>query len=90
MRTRRTAATLVAAGYVRVNGRRVETAARPVKPGDVLTIALDRRVRVLKVVGLAPRRGSAGTARGLYEDVGASLPADTALRASCPGQSQHK
>jgi len=35
----------------------------------VLTIGLDRTVRVLKVVGFSERRGDAGVARALYEDL---------------------
>jgi ribosome-associated heat shock protein Hsp15 len=38
-----------------------------VRPGDVLTVALDRTVRVLKVVAFAERRGSAADARVLSE-----------------------
>jgi ribosome-associated heat shock protein Hsp15 len=40
-----------------------------VKAGDVLTIGLDRTVRVLKVVGFAERRGGASAARVLYDDL---------------------
>ena len=40
-----------------------------VKPGDVLTIALDRSVRVLKVIGFSERRGDASSARVLYEEL---------------------
>jgi ribosome-associated heat shock protein Hsp15 len=40
-----------------------------VKAGDVVTIGLDRSVRVLKVVGFAERRGDAAAARVLYEDL---------------------
>ena len=39
------------------------------RPGDVVTIALDRNVRILKVIGFAERRGSAEIARVLYEDL---------------------
>ena len=39
------------------------------RPGDVVTIALDRSVRVLKVIGFAERRGSVELARPLYEDL---------------------
>ena len=67
VRTRADAAALVAAGYVRVNGRRVDGPGRAVRPGDVLTVALDRTVRVLKVVAFAERRGSAADARVLSE-----------------------
>ena len=39
------------------------------KPGDVLTIALDNSVRILKVAGFSDRRGDAAAARVLYEDL---------------------
>jgi ribosome-associated heat shock protein Hsp15 len=40
-----------------------------VRAGDVITVALDRRVRVLKVTGFTARRGPAGTAAALYESL---------------------
>ena len=67
VRTRTDAAALAAAGYVRINGRRVDAPSRAVRPGDVVTVALDRTVRVLKVVAFAERRGSAADARALCE-----------------------
>src|SRR3954451_23279555 len=69
VRTRSAAAALSGAGLVRINGARIDTSSRPVRPGDVVTIALDRNVRVLKVIGYAERRGSADTVRVLYEDL---------------------
>src|SRR5262249_44089738 len=69
VRTRSAAAGLADAGYVRTNGQRVDAASRVVRPGDVVTVALDRTVRVLKVIGFAERRGSADNARALCEDV---------------------
>jgi ribosome-associated heat shock protein Hsp15 len=69
VRTRSAAAALADAGLVRINGVRIDTSSRPVRPGDVVTIALDRKVRLLKVVGYAERRGSAEVARVLYEDL---------------------
>jgi ribosome-associated heat shock protein Hsp15 len=69
VRTRSAAAELAASGHVRLNGARVTAAAKPVKPGDVVTIALDARVRVLKVSGFALRRGAAEQGRALYEDM---------------------
>jgi ribosome-associated heat shock protein Hsp15 len=44
VRTRADAAALAAAGYVRINGRRVDGPSRAVRPGDVVTVALDRTV----------------------------------------------
>jgi ribosome-associated heat shock protein Hsp15 len=69
VRTRSAAAALSDAGLVRINGARVDASSRPVRPGDVVTIALDRSVRVLKVTGYAERRGSANTVHALYEDL---------------------
>ena len=50
---------LAAAGYVRVNGARINAPGRMVRAGDIITVALDRAVRVLKVRGFAERRGAA-------------------------------
>ena len=69
VRTRSAAAALSDSGLVRINGTRIDTSSRPVRPGDVVTIALDRNVRILKVTGFAERRGSAEIARLLYEDL---------------------
>jgi ribosome-associated heat shock protein Hsp15 len=54
---------------VRLNGERVSASSRPVKAGDVVTVALDRVVRILKVTGFAERRGDADAARLLCEDI---------------------
>jgi ribosome-associated heat shock protein Hsp15 len=69
VRTRSAAASLAIVGHVRVNGARVVAPGRDVKCGDVVTVALHGGVRVLKVIGLAPRRGNATAALQLYEDL---------------------
>ena len=69
VRTRTSAAGLVDAGHVRLNGERVTATSRAVKAGDVVTVALDRTVRVMKVTGFAERRGDADAARLLCEDL---------------------
>ncbi len=68
VRTRTAAAALVEGGRVRINAARIDAASRPVRPGDVVTVALDR-VRVLRVKGFSERRGSAAAAVSLYEDL---------------------
>ncbi len=73
VKTRALAAALVSAGHVRRDGRTIDSPGRTVKPGDVLTVALDRAVRVLRVVDLGERRGPAREAAALYE---ALEPAD--------------
>ena len=69
VKTRSLAAKLVLDGHVRVNAQRTETPAKPVGPGDVLTIALESRVAVLRVVGIGARRGPFSEARLLFEDL---------------------
>ncbi len=69
VRTRGAAAALADAGYVRVNGARVAAPSRLVRTGDVITVALDRRVRVVKVRAFAERRGPAAAAENLYEEL---------------------
>jgi ribosome-associated heat shock protein Hsp15 len=70
VKTRGLAQELATSGHVRINGQRTTSAAKPVKQGDVLTVALDARTRVLKVQGLLERRGSAADAAPLYEELG--------------------
>lgn len=69
VRTRADAVALVGRGHVRLNGIRQTAPGHAVKTGDVLTIALDARVRILKVAGFAERRGDAQTVHALYEDL---------------------
>ena len=68
-KTRTLAAKLVAEGFVRVNGQRVESAAKAVAVGDVLTIAVARTTALVRVEGLGERRGPAPEARLLYTEV---------------------
>jgi ribosome-associated heat shock protein Hsp15 len=67
VRTRTAAADLAAAGYVRVNGQRIDAASRTVHLGDVITVSLAHGVRVLKVIGFAERRGPSTQAQALYQ-----------------------
>lgn len=74
VKTREAAALLVETGHVRLNGQKTQKPGHSVKPGDVLTIVLNTRVRVLHVEGLAERRGPAEVARLLYREAGMSAP----------------
>ena len=69
VRSRSAAAALTTAGFVRLNGKRMTAAGHPVRIGDVVTLALDRTVKVVRVEGLCERRGGAPVARTLYRDV---------------------
>ena len=69
LRTRSAASALVEAGHVRLNGRRIVSPSQAVRAGDVVTLALDRSVRVVKVAGFCERRGAAPAARALYREM---------------------
>jgi ribosome-associated heat shock protein Hsp15 len=69
VRTRSDATALVQAGYVRINSAKVSAHGHPVRIGDVVTLALDRSVRILKVEGFCEKRGDAPAARKLYLDL---------------------
>ena len=69
VKTRSLAARLVESGHVRLNARRIETPAKAVRPGDVLTIALEQQVRILKVLDPGTRRGAFLKPNLLFEDL---------------------
>lgn len=79
-RTRGSAQKLAVSGHVRVNREKVSSASRLVRVGDVLTLALNRGVRVVRICDLADRRGDFATAQRLYEEQptgeGTNAPAD--------------
>lgn len=72
VKTREDAASLVESGKVRINGQKTVKPGHSVKLGDTLTIVLHARVRVLRIEGLAERRGPAEAARLLYQEAGMS------------------
>ena len=69
VKSRGLAAKLVSESGVRVNGTRAAKPAAAVRPGDVLTFALGRHVRVIRVLALGTRRGPAPEAQALYDDL---------------------
>ena len=81
VRTRSDAAALANGGHVRLNGERIRVANRLVRRGDVITLALDRAVRVVRVTGFCERRGNAQAARALYRN----LAADSGSRVDTSG-----
>ena len=70
MRVRTDCADLVARGSIRINRQATVKPHAKLRVGDVLTIPVHGAVRVLRVAGLARRRGPAVEARRLYIDVG--------------------
>jgi ribosome-associated heat shock protein Hsp15 len=79
-KSRSLAQKLTVSGAVRVNREKITHSARLVRPGDVLTISVAERIRVLKVLDPGTRRGPAPEAALLFEDLtpppepGAAVP----------------
>ncbi|WP_407061699.1 RNA-binding S4 domain-containing protein [Aureimonas sp. SK2] len=69
VKSRSLAQKLAVSGAVRVNREKISHAARLVRPGDVLTISVHDRIRVLKVLDSGERRGPAPEAALLFEDL---------------------
>lgn len=76
-KTRTLAAAQVAGGHVRVNRVKVSKPSQTVRVGDTLTFPQARRIRVVRILALADRRGPASEAQGLYDDLTPDVAADT-------------
>ena len=68
VKSRTLAAGLVEDGKVRVNRERVSKPSQTVRIGDVLTVSVGPRVRILEVAAIGARRGPAAEAQALYVD----------------------
>ena len=69
MKARSDCARLVAGGSVRINRQATGKPHARLRPGDILTLPLRQQVRVVRVLSLASRRGSAPEAQALYEEL---------------------
>ena len=70
VKSRTLAQTVVEAGHLRIDGKRVQKASEEVRVGSVIALPLHDQVRVLRVLHLPVRRGPAAEARACYEEVG--------------------
>jgi ribosome-associated heat shock protein Hsp15 len=68
-KSRSIAQKLVMGGKVRVNRDKIDSSSRQVRPGDVLTLSLERQIRVVRILDPGTRRGPAPEAQRLYEDL---------------------
>jgi ribosome-associated heat shock protein Hsp15 len=66
---------LIEQGQVRINRERVSKISQAVKPNDILTLAIEGHVKVVRVLAEAERRGPPSSATGLYESVAKDLDA---------------
>lgn len=69
VKSRTLAAGLVTAGKVRINRAKIDKPSHALKVGDAVTVAVGRKVRVLRVLAPGVRRGPASEAQTLYEDL---------------------
>ena len=54
---------------MRVNGTKVSKPSTAIGEGDVLTFPQAKQIRIVRLIGLATRRGPASEAQALYEDM---------------------
>ena len=86
VKSRSLAARLVQAGRIRINRDKATQAADQVKPGDVLTIALNRRILIYRVRDSGKRRGPPEEAHMLYDDLSPPVPDGAAANATVPSR----
>lgn len=68
-KSRNLAQGFVQSGAVRLNREKIDQPSKAVRPGDVLTMSLHGRIRVIKIRAPGMRRGPASEASQLYEDL---------------------
>ncbi|MBX9683053.1 MAG: RNA-binding S4 domain-containing protein, partial [Hyphomicrobium sp.] len=68
-KSRTLAQALIDRGKVRLNRNRIGKVSQTCKPGDVVTLSLGPRIRIVRVVGLGTRRGPATEAAVLFEEL---------------------
>lgn len=70
VKSRTLAQSLVEAGHVRIDRKRVGKPSDAVRVGSVVALPLGGEVRVVRVLALPARRGPPGEARSCYEELG--------------------
>jgi ribosome-associated heat shock protein Hsp15 len=73
-KSRSQAQELAESRHLRIDGRVIERASALVRPGQVISYPYHDQVRVVRVEGLAQRRGPYSEAQHLYTDLSAPMP----------------
>lgn len=73
-KSRSQAQELAESRHLRLDGRVIERASALVRPGQVISYPQGDKVRVVRVEGLATRRGPYSEAQHLYTDLSAPTP----------------
>ena len=79
-KTRGLAQDMAEAGYMRINGRRIDRAHQKVARGDILTFPAGQGIRVITVLDLPTRRGPAPEAQSCYQELDAERAFPLAAR----------
>jgi ribosome-associated heat shock protein Hsp15 len=74
-RSRSVAQAMVAAGHIRVAGRRVTRASAAVHAGETIVLPVGERIEVIRLLSLPLRRGPAPEAQACYVRLDPELPA---------------
>lgn len=74
-RSRSIAQAMVAAGHIRVAGRRVTRASAAVHAGETLVLPVGERIEVIRLLTLPQRRGPAPEAQACYVRLDPVVPA---------------
>jgi ribosome-associated heat shock protein Hsp15 len=68
-KSRSLAQNLIAAGHVRLNGRRIEKASIEVREGDAITLPRGEGAMAIRIVTIPLRRGPAPEAQACYSEI---------------------
>lgn len=74
-RSRSVAQAMVAAGHIRLDGRRITRASAAVHAGETLVLPVGERIEVIRLLSLPQRRGPAPEAQACYVRLGQAAPA---------------
>lgn len=74
-RSRSIAQAMVAAGHIRLDGRRITRASAAVHPGATLVLPVGEHIEVIRLLSLPLRRGPAPEAQACYARLDAGRPA---------------
>ena len=74
-RSRSLAQAVVAAGHIRLDGRRITRSSCAVHVGQTLVLPVGERIEVVRLLALPVRRGPAAEARACYRSLDAAPPA---------------
>ena len=88
-RSRSLAQAVVAAGHIRLDGRRITRSSCAVHVGQTLVLPVGERIAVVRLLAIPARRGSASEAQACYQNLDAGPLAATNPAISGDGKAVH-